>query len=105
VNKKRNNQILQQKINLQELATPASAYHSSGGSHYPLIGSLLFPESVTKQETGSVVTNEILASQTAALHAKEKEMLLEKEHNLELELDYKNRQLTAHALVWRDTMN
>jgi DNA-binding CsgD family transcriptional regulator len=36
--------------------------------------------------------------QTELLHKQEKEFHLNKEHSLELELDYKNRQLTSYAL-------
>ena len=97
VNKEKNNQILQQKINLQELAIQRQRIILLAAVIILLLLAYFFLN-LLRNRKRERRTNEILASQTAALHAKEKEMLLEKEHNLELELDYKNRQLTAHAL-------
>jgi len=97
INKEKNNQILQQKINLQELALQRQRIILIAVS---IIFVLLafFLITLLKNRKQERMRNIHLATQTEELHHKEKELLIEKEHRLELELDYKNRQLTSYAL-------
>lgn len=97
INKEKDNQILQQKINLQQLAIQRQRIILLAVSLiFVLLAFFFF--NLLRNRKRERVNNEALSLKSEALHQREKEMLLEKEHSLELELDYKNRQLTSHAL-------
>ncbi|MCK9218501.1 MAG: tetratricopeptide repeat protein [Bacteroidales bacterium] len=97
INKEKDNKILQQKINLQRLALQRQRIILiTGLIIFIFLGYFLFNlQGNRKRER---IKNEFITRQTELLHQKEKEMMLNKEQNLTIELDYKNRQLTSYAL-------
>jgi tetratricopeptide (TPR) repeat protein len=97
INKEKDNQILQQKINLQQLAIQRQRIILLAVSVIFILLAYFF-FSLLRNRKRERANNEALTQKSEALHQREKEMLLEKEYSLELELDYKNRQLTSHAL-------
>jgi len=97
INEEKNSQILQQQIDLQKLAIQRQQIF--------LVAALilffvlaLFLFNIQRLRRREKKNNELIARQTDELHQKEKEMLLQAEHTLQVELDYSNRQLTSHAL-------
>lgn len=97
INKEKNNQILQQKINLQQLAIQRQRIILFAGlSILILIG--FFFISTLRNRKRERKQNNLIVEQKEAFHKKEKELMQDKERGLELELDYKNRQLTAYTL-------
>ncbi len=97
INKEKDNQILQQKINLQQLSLQRQRIIIAASAliFLSLVYSLLMLQKNRRRERQKT---EVMARQTDLFHKKEKEILLDKEHALELELDHKNRQLTSYAL-------
>jgi tetratricopeptide (TPR) repeat protein len=97
INKEKDNKILQQKVNLQQLAIQRQ--------RIVLLTAILiflslafFLVNLQRNRKRERKRNHLIATQSETLHQKEKEILVQKEHTLKLELDYKNRQLTSYAL-------
>jgi len=97
INKEKNNKILQQKIDLQQLALQRHRIILVGAIILVVFsgGFLVYLIRSNKREKEK---NSLIMDQAKRLHQQEKELLLEKEQNLEAELDYKNRQLTSYTL-------
>ena len=97
INKEKDNQILQQKVNIQELAIQRQRIILAAGLIiFLFLGYFLF--TLQRNRKRERIKNVDAATQSDLLHQKEKEIMLGEEHNLKLELDYKNRQLTSYAL-------
>jgi len=97
INKEKDNKILQQKINLQQLALQRQRIILMAGLIiFIFLGYFLY--NLQRNRKRERIKNEYITQQTELLHQKEKEIMLDKEQNLTLELDYKNRQLTSYAL-------
>jgi len=97
INKEKNNQILQQKINLQQLAIQRQRIILIAGLLILILLGFFFISTLRNRKRERK-QNKLIADQKEAFHVKEKELMQDKERNLELELDYKNRQLTAYTL-------
>jgi tetratricopeptide (TPR) repeat protein len=97
INKEKDNKILQQKVNLQQLAIQRQRILLIGAIAIVLFF-IYFIFSLRRSHRREKVNNEMIMKQANQLHEQEKTLLLNKEHSLELELDYKNRQLTSYAL-------
>ncbi len=97
INKEKNNQILQQKINLQQLAIQHQRIIMVA-SLVLFIFLAYFLINLLRTRKRERLRNEFIVSKTELLHTREKELMLDKEHSLNLQLDYKNRQLTSYAL-------
>lgn len=97
INTEKDNKILQQQINLQLLAIQRQRILLVAGL-LSFLFLVYFLFNLQRNRKNDRAQNEYLSYQTLQLHQKEKEMMLTKERNLELELDYKNRQLTSYAL-------
>jgi DNA-binding CsgD family transcriptional regulator len=97
ISKEKDHKILQQRVNLQQLAIQRQQI-------VLLVALILFLFlayflfSNNRNRKRERTNNEMIANQAETLHQREKEMLIEKEQNLKLEIDYKNRQLTSYAL-------
>lgn len=97
INKEKDNRILQQRVNLQELAIQRQRIVILAVVLiFLLLAVLLFI--LQRNRIRERKRNRLIASQSETLHQNEKEMLLRQEEALQRELDYKNRQLTSHAL-------
>lgn len=97
INKDKDNKILQQKINLQQLSIQRQRIILSAGMIiFLFLGYFLF--SLYRNRRRERTKNENITRQTELIHQKEKEIMLDEEHSLKLELDHKNRQLTSYAL-------
>jgi tetratricopeptide (TPR) repeat protein len=97
INKEKDNKILQQTINLQHLAIQRQRVVLVAATILLLsLGSFLltFQRNRRRERT----KNEFIARQTERLHQQEKEMMLGKEQNLEMELDYKKKELTLNVM-------
>ena len=97
INKEKDNKILQQRVNLQELALQRQRIVLLAALIiFLVLAFFLFNLQRNRQRERK--NNALIAKQTELLYQKEKEILLQEEQNLKLELDYKNRQLTSYAL-------
>jgi len=97
INKEKDNKILQQKINLQQLAIQRQRIAILAVILiFLLLAFLLF--NLQRNRKLERKRNRLIACQAETLHQNEKEILLQKEDTLKRELDYKNRQLTSHTL-------
>lgn len=97
INKEKDNKILQQKINLQQLAIQRQRIILAGTVAVVLFF-VYFIFNLRRNNRREREKNQKIMEQAELLHQQEKNLLLGKEHSLELELDYKNRQLTSYAL-------
>ena len=97
INKEKDNKILQQKINLQQLAIQRQRIVLIGAVVIFLLF-IYFVFSLIRNNRREREKNRMIVKQGNLLHQQEKDLLLNKEHTLELELDYKNRQLTSYTL-------
>lgn len=97
INKEKDNKILQQKIDIQQLAIQRQRIILGAGMIiFLFLGYFLV--NLQRNRRRDRIKNVDTAAQTEILHQKEKDIMLGEEHNLKLELDYKNRQLTSYAL-------
>ena len=97
INKEKDNKILQQTVNLQKLAIQRQRIVLIGVILlFLLFIYLIF--SLIRSNKRERQKNQMILQQENLLHQQEKDLLLNKEKTLELELDYKNRQLTSYAL-------
>jgi tetratricopeptide (TPR) repeat protein len=97
INKEKDNKILQQTINIQKLAIQRQRIVLIG----VIVLFLLFIYlvfSLIHNNRREREKNQMILKQGNLLHQQEKDLLVNKEKTLELELDYKNRQLTSYAL-------
>jgi tetratricopeptide (TPR) repeat protein len=97
VNKEKDNKILQQKVNLQQLAIARQRTILVGAVVIVLFFIYLVIMQVRSRKRERE-NNRMIMDQADMLHRQEKNIMLNKEKSLELELDYKNRQLTSYAL-------
>ncbi len=97
INKDKDNKILQQTVNLQQLAIQRQRIVLIGAVALVLFF-IFFLFNMLRNNRREREKNLKIMQQADLLHQQEKNLLLNKEHNLELELDYKNRQLTSYAL-------
>jgi tetratricopeptide (TPR) repeat protein len=97
VNKEKDNKILQQRINLQQLAIQRQRIVLIGAVAIVMFF-IFFVFTLIRNNRREREKNQMIMNQADLLHMQEKNLLLNKEHSLELELDYKNRQLTSFAL-------
>jgi tetratricopeptide (TPR) repeat protein len=97
INEEKNNQILQQQIDLQKLAIQRQQIVLVAALVIFLVLAL-FLFNVQRLRKREKNNNELITRQTEELHQKEKEMLLQTEHTLQIELDNSHRQLTSYAL-------
>ena len=97
INKEKDNKILQQKINLQQLAIQRQKIVLLGAVAI-VIFFIYFVFNLIRNNSRERKKNQKIMEQAEQLHKQEKEFHINKEHSLELELDYKNRQLTSYAL-------
>ena len=97
INKEKDNKILQQTINIQKLAIQRQRIVLIGVILlFLLFIYLVF--SLIHNNRREREKNQMIVKQGNLLHQQEKDLLVNKEKTLELELDYKNRQLTSYAL-------
>jgi tetratricopeptide (TPR) repeat protein len=97
INKEKNNKILQQKIDIQQLAIQRQRILLGAGMIiFLFLG--YFVVNLQRNRKRERLKNTDLKTQSDLLHQKEKDIMLDEEHSLKLELDYKNRQLTSYAL-------
>ncbi|MEI8004791.1 MAG: tetratricopeptide repeat protein [Bacteroidota bacterium] len=97
INKEKDNKILQQKVNLQQLAIQRQRFVLLGAVAI-VIFFIYFVLNLFRNNNRERKKNRKIIEQADLLHKQEKDFLINKEHSLELELDYKNRQLTSYAL-------
>ena len=97
VNKEKDNKILQQKVNLQQLYIQRQRIVLIAAVVIFLFF-IVFVLNLIRHNRTEREKNQMIMNQAELLHQHEKTLLLNKEHSLELELDYKNRQLTSYAL-------
>jgi tetratricopeptide (TPR) repeat protein len=97
INKEKDNKILQQRINLQDLALQRQRIILIGAVFLVLFF-IYFVINQRRNSKRERAKNQMIMKQADLLHQQEKNLLLNKEHSLELELDYKKRQLTSYAL-------
>ncbi len=97
INKDKDNKILQQKINLQQLAIQRQRIVLIGAVVIFLLF-IYFVFNLIRNNRREREKNQMIVNQGNLLHQQEKDLLLNKERILELELDYKNRQLTSYTL-------
>lgn len=97
INQEKDNEILVQKLNIQQLALQRQRIILTGTIilFLLLVFVLLYLQRNRKRER---LKNEYIRQQSELLHQREKEMLLSKEHNLELELEFKKRELTLNVM-------
>ena len=97
INNEKDNKILQQKINLQQLSIQRQRVVLFASTILLLfLGYFLF--NLQRNRKRERDQNEFIAKQTELFHQKEKEMMLSKEHNLEMELEYKKKELTLNVM-------
>jgi len=97
INNEKDNKILQQKIKLQLLSIQRQRVVLFGTMILLLfLGFFLF--NIQRNRKRERAQNEFIAKQTELFHQKEKEMMLSKEHNLEMELEYKKKELTLNVM-------
>ncbi len=97
LNKEKDNKILQQKIDLQQLAIQRQRIVLIAAIVvFMVLGFFLFY--LFRSRRRERANSELIAAQTRLLHEKEKEMMIQEEQNLKMELDYKNRRFTSYAL-------
>ena len=97
INKEKDNKILQQKVNLQQLAIQRQRIVLLGALAIVMFF-IYFVLNLFRNNRRERDKNQKIIEQAELLHRQEKEFHLNKENSLELELDYKNRQLTSYAL-------
>lgn len=97
INKEKDNQILQQRVNLQQLALQRQRIILAAAAAL-VIFFLIFVITQRRNNKRKQENARLILQQAELLHQQEKNILLNKERSLELELDYKNRQLTSYAL-------
>jgi tetratricopeptide (TPR) repeat protein len=97
INKEKDNKILQQRINLQQLTLQRQRIVLIA-TVLILLFSIVLVILLFRSKKRDRNRNQLIMKQADQLHHQEKQMLLTKEHNLTLELDYRNRQLTSYAL-------
>ncbi len=97
IKSEKDNQILQQKVSLQELAIQRQRIILAAIIFALLLISYIIIH-LQKSRKRERVQNQQLAIQAELLHQKEKQVLVSNENSLKLELDYKNRQLTYFAM-------
>ena len=97
LNKEKDNKILQQKVNLQQLAIQRQRIVLIGAVVIVLFF-IYFVFNLIRYNRRERKKNHKILEQAELLHKQEKEFHINKENSLELELDYKNRQLTSYAL-------
>ncbi|MCX6280444.1 MAG: tetratricopeptide repeat protein [Bacteroidetes bacterium] len=97
INKEKDNKILQQKINLQELAIQRQKIILITAAALFLFF-IYFLFNLVRNNRRERNRNSLIMNQSELLHQQEKQLLMDQEQNLKLELDYKNRQLTSYAL-------
>ncbi|MEI6884381.1 MAG: tetratricopeptide repeat protein [Bacteroidota bacterium] len=97
ITKEKDNKILQQKVNLQQLSIQRQRILLIGAVSLVLIF-IYFVFSLIRNNKRERERNQMILKQADLLHEQEKNMHLHKEQDLELKLDYKNRQLTSYAL-------
>jgi len=97
INKEKDNKILQQKINLQQLSIERQRILLIAAAAIVFLF-IYFVISLIRNNKRESEKNRMILNQADQLHQQEKNMHLHKEQALELELDYKNRQLTSYAL-------
>ena len=97
INKEKDNKILQQTINLQKLAIQRQRIILIGAVAIFLFF-IYFLFTQRRNNRRERQNSQMIMDQADLLHQQEKNLLLNKEHSLEIELDYKNRQLTSYAL-------
>lgn len=97
ITKEKDNKILQQKINLQQLSIQRQRILLIGTLALVILF-IYFVFSLIRYNKREREKNQMILKQADLLHEQEKNMHLHKEQALELELDYKNRQLTSYAL-------
>jgi len=97
INKEKDNKILQQKVNIQQLAIQRQRIVLIGAVALVLFF-IYFLFNLLRHNRRERENNRKIMEQANLLHSQEKNLLLNKEHTLELELDYKNRQLTSVAM-------
>ena len=97
INKEKDNKILQQKIHLQQLSIERQRILLIAAAAIVFLF-IYFVISLIRNNKRESEKNRMILNQADQLHQQEKNMHLHKEQALELELDYKNRQLTSYAL-------
>ncbi len=97
INKEKDNKILQQKIHLQQLSIERQRILLIAAAAIVFLF-IYFVISLIRNNKRESEKNRMILNQADQLHKQEKNMHLHKEQALELELDYKNRQLTSYAL-------
>ena len=97
INKEKDNKILQQRVNLQQLAIQRQRIILAGAVAL-VIFFIYFVISQWRSRKRERAHSLMIMQQADLLHRQEKDLLLGKERSLELELDYRNRQLTSYAL-------
>jgi tetratricopeptide (TPR) repeat protein len=97
INKEKDNKILQQTINLQKLAIQRQRIILAGAVAIFLFF-IYFLFTQRRNNRRERQNSQMIMNQADLLHQQEKNLLLNKERSLEIELDYKNRQLTSYAL-------
>jgi len=98
INKEKDNKILQQKIAMQQLALQRQ--------RVILVAAVLifafacyFLLYLVRSNRRERKNNSLILRQSELLHNQEKQKMIDQEQSLQLELDYKNRQLTSYALL------
>ncbi len=97
INKEKDNQILKQKVNLQQLAIQRQRVILFAGLLL-FIFLAYFLINLQRNRKRERTNNEFMNKQSELLHQKEKEMLITKENNLELELEFKKKELTLNVM-------
>jgi len=93
----KDNKILQQTINLQKLAIQRQRIILFGGLILFLF-LVYFVLNIQRNRKRERSNNDYVNRQTELFHQKEKEMMLSKERNLELELEFKKKELTLNVM-------
>jgi len=97
INKEKDNKILQQKITLQQLSIQRQRIVLFATLILLLfLGYILL--TLQRKRKRERIHNEFIAKQTELFYQQEKEIMLSKEHNLELELEYKKKELTLNVM-------
>jgi tetratricopeptide (TPR) repeat protein len=97
INKEKDNKILHQKINLQALTLQRQRTFLITAI-IVVVFFLCLVFILIRNNRNDRTRNNLIIKQSDQLHHQEKQMMLDKERTLTLELDYKNRQLTSYAL-------
>jgi len=97
INKEKDNEILVHKVHLQQLAIQRQRIILAGGFIlFLFLAYFVFNQQRNRRREQA--NNEYVNRQTELFHQKEKEMMLSKEHNLQLELDFKKKELTLNVM-------